>query len=205
MKKAKIGTKLYTVIDKEEYQLNSELYNARFTAIETHNSVYPLKGKTDTGVGIYFTPGDMACKVVKPDEQHTEIYSDKNIIDFNNAKDISDIIKKDNLVRDIENDILTTKDNIFQLNIGNNDMPVMVALKQAINSKQVDIKQYEDRFDQFQNDIRLLKGSNITLGKLVSTCDNFDISAELILKDKEGCANPMNIEIKTDLTDGRSE
>ena len=147
----------------------------------------------------------MACRVVKPDEKHTEMYSDKNIIDFNNAKDISDIIKKDNLVRDIENDILTTKDNIFQLNIGNNDMPVMVALKQAINSKQVDIKQYEDRFDQFQNDIRLLKGSNITLGKLVSTCDNFDISAELILKDKEGCANPMNIEIKTDLTDGRSE
>ena len=72
-----------------------------------------------------------------------------------------------------------------------------------IQYKQVDIKQYENRFDQFQNDIRLLKGNSITLGKLISTCNNFDISAEITLRDREGCANPMNSEIHINLTEGR--
>ena len=79
----------------------------------------------------------------------------------------------------------------------------MKAVKEAINLKQVDIKQYENRFDQFQNDIRLLKGKSITLAKLISTCNNFDISAELTLRDREGCANPMNTELKINLTEGR--
>ena len=106
-------------------------------------------------------------------------------------------------MRDIENEILTNKDNIFNLNIGPDDTPEMKAVKEAINLKQVDIKQYENRFDQFQNDIRLLKGKSITLGKLISTCNNFDISAEITLRDREGCANPMNSEIKINLTEGR--
>ena len=97
--------------------------------------------------------------------------------------------------------ILTNKDNIFNLNIGPDDTPEMKAVKEAINLKQVDIKNYENRFDQFQNDIRLLKGKSITLGKLISTCSNFDIVAELTLTDKPGCANPMNSTIKIDLTE----
>ena len=79
----------------------------------------------------------------------------------------------------------------------------MRALKQAINSKQVDKKQYEDRFEQYQNDMRLLKGSSITLGKLVSICTAFDIGVDLTLRDKEDCPNPMNTEIVVDLTEGR--
>ena len=79
----------------------------------------------------------------------------------------------------------------------------MKAVKEAINLKKVDKKQYESRFDQFQNDIRLLKGKSITLGKMISICNNFDISAEITLRDREGCANPMNSEIKINLTEGR--
>jgi hypothetical protein len=132
------------------------------------------------------------------------MYNSDKIIDYSNIKNIDEIIEKDKLVRDIESDILTTKENIFQLNIGNDDSPEMVAMKQAINTKQVDIKQYESQFDQFQNDIRLFKKSKtITLGKLVSTCNVFDIDATLILKDKNGgdVPNPMNTEISISLTD----
>ena len=83
----------------------------------------------------------------------------------------------------------------------------MKALKQAINLKQADKTQYEDRFTQYQNDMRLLtKGKSITLGKLISLCDIFDISAELILKDKSNnVPNPMNSEINIDLTSNRGE
>ena len=48
--------------------------------------------------------------------------------------------------------------------------------------------------------MRLLKGKSITLAKMKSIYDKFDIEAELILRDKEGCANPMNKEIKMNLT-----
>ena len=202
MKKALINNRLYDVVDKEEYYVNHDIYNPRFTAIQTHGHVYPVKNKTDSGVGIYYQNNSPICKVVKP-ELKDKSYNESIIIDNSNCKTVEEIIKKDNLVRNIENEILATKDNIFSLNVGPDDTPEMKAMKEAINLKQVDIKQYENRFDQFQNDIRLLKGKSITLAKLISTCNNFDISAELTLRDREGCANPMNTEIKINLTEGR--
>lgn len=202
MKKALINNRLYDVVDMDEYTEHQDLYNPRFTAIETNGKVLPIKNKNDSDVGIYYQNNGIMCNVKKPEpDDHT--YDSSIIIDYGDCKTVKDVINKDNLVRDIENEILTTKDNIFSLNVGPDDTPEMKAVKEAINLKQVDIKQYESRFDQFQNDIRLLKGKSITLGKLISTCDNFDISAELILKDREGCANPMNSEIRINLTEGR--
>ena len=202
MKKALINNRLYDVVDMEEYTQNRDLYNPKFTAIEAHNKVFPIKSKNDSGVGMYYQNNGLVCEVKKPNPDDTT-YDASNIIDYSDCKTVSDIIKTNDLVRDIENEILTTKENIFQLNIGPDDTPEMKAVKEAINLKQVDIKNYENRFDQFQNDIRLLKGKSITLGKLISTCDKFDISAELTLRDREGCANPMNTELKIDLTEGR--
>jgi hypothetical protein len=52
--------------------------------------------------------------------------------------------------------------------------------------------------------MRLLRGSTITLSKLVSICAAFDISADLTLRDKAyDIPNPMNTEITVDLTEGR--
>ena len=79
----------------------------------------------------------------------------------------------------------------------------MRALKTAINEKHVDKAQYEDRFDQFQNDMRLLKGKSITLAKLISISSAFDIAVDLTLRDKPDCPNPMHREITVDLTEER--
>ena len=202
MKKALINNRLYDVVDMQEYSKNQDLYNPRFTAIEGHGKVLPIKNRNESGVGIYYQNDGAVCTVEKP-EPDDHSYDDSIIIDYSDCQTVKDVIQKDNLVRDIENEILTNKDNIFSLNIGPDDTPEMKAVKEAINLKQVDIKQYENRFDQFQNDIRLLKGNSITLGKLISTWNNFDISAEITLRDREGCANPMNSEIHINLTEGR--
>lgn len=204
MKKMPMNGKLYNVITMDEYAENPDLYNAKFTAIETASGdILPIVTQPDDSVGIYYKKDSMALHVKKPNAEEAPNYNKDKMIDYSNLKDIREIINKDNLVRDIENDILTTKDNIFELNIRDDDSPEMVAVKKAINLKQVDVKQYEPRFTHFQNDIRILKDNkSITLGKLITACNNFDIAAELILKDKEGCANPMNTEIKIDLTGG---
>lgn len=203
MKKIGIGNRLYDVTTMSEYNEMKDAFNPKFTAIETNNGVtLPIKGRNDSGPGVYFQGNGMVAIVEKPDAEHMQMYSSDKIIDYSHPKDIDEVISKDKLVRDIENDILTTKENIFQLNIGNNDSPEMVAFKRAVNTKQVDIKQYESRIDQFQNDLRLWKGEHISLGKLVSGCNDFDIEAVLILRDKKGdIANPMNTEIVVSLTD----
>ena len=201
MKKIKINNRILNVTDMNDFTKNYEAYNPKLTAIERPDgTVLPVRSKTDTEPGIYYTsPESMVSTVVKPQEGDDE-YTTKDIIDLSNPKDIAEIIHKNQLIKDIQNEIMTTPENVLMLKISNNDTPEMRALKDAINSKQVDKRMYEDRFSQFQNDMRLLKGNKITLGKLVSICNAFDIRAELTLKDAEDVPNPMNKEIKIDLT-----
>lgn len=205
MKKMQINNKIYNVVTMSEYVATQELYDEKFTAIQDHGIVLPIKQKTDVGPGYYIQSNSMVHTIVKPPEQDINKYSESNIIDYNNAKSIGDIMKNNNMLRDIQSEFITDDENILNLKITDGDTPEMKALKTAINYKQADKSQYEDRFDQYQNDMRLLtKGTSITLGKLISICSVFDISAELVLRDKEGAPNPMNTEISIDLTEGRS-
>jgi len=205
MKKMQINNKIYNVVTMSEYVATQELYDEKFTAIQDHGIVLPIKQKTDVGPGYYIQSNSMVHTIVKPPEQDINKYSESNIIDYNNAKSIGDIMKNNNMLRDIQSEFITDDENILNLKITDDDTPEMKALKTAINYKQADKSQYEDRFDQYQNDMRLLtKGTSITLGKLISICSVFDISAELVLRDKEGAPNPMNTEISIDLTEGRS-
>ncbi len=205
MKKVELERRLYSVIDMDEYTQRSDLYSMRSTAIEIKDAgvVLPLRNpNTDTGPGIYYKQNQMFAPIIKPKNESE--YSTDKIIDYTNVKDVGEILEKNALLRDIQQDLMVSgKDNIFTLNITQQDTPEMRALKTAINSKQVDKKAYEDRFDQFQNDMRLLKGNTITLAKMISICDGFDIACELTLRDKEDAANPMGTEIKLDLTEGR--
>lgn len=198
MKKVQIGSILYDVISAEEYDRDPNLYASSYTAIESNGHVYPIVNGTQyKQVGFYPQVSTMCGYIVKSDEQQ---YSADNIIDYNKASDIRELISTNERVRKIEDEMLTTKDNVTKLNISPDCTPEMVALKQAINLKSIDIDKYKNRFEQFQNDFRILKGDSITLGKLISTCKSLDIEADLILRDKPECANPMNTEIRVDLT-----
>ena len=196
---------MYNVVDADDYIQNKNIYNSKFTAIQFNNQdiIYPINSReTDITPGIYFySDSDMVAKVVVPHKDKSEQYNSSNIIDYTNAKDIEDIIKKNKLVRDIQNNIIATSDNVLQLNIADSNSPEMKLLKTAINSKGIDKKQYEERFDQFYNDMRLLNGDNITLRKMISISTAFDIDIELTLKDKPGAPNPMGREYSVDLSE----
>ena len=205
MKKAEINGRLYNVVEMDEFTDHPDLYNPKFTAIERPGEcVLPIKNRTtDTGPGIYYQQGAMVSVVEKPD--NIKEYSIDKIIDFTNTKSIGEVFEKQQIIRDIQDEIMTTSDNVLCLKIGDKDTPEMKALKTAINSKRIDTKQYEDRFDQFQNDMRLLKGNSITLGKLISISNALDISVDITLRDRDNSTpNPMNQTIVIDLTEGRS-
>lgn len=205
MKKIEIDGRLYNITNMDDYTDHPDLYIPKFTAIERPNEcVLPIKNRTtDTGAGIYYQPGAMVALVEKPENMAD--YDPDKIIDFTNPKSIGEVFEKQQIIRDIQDEIMTTSDNILCLKIGENNTPEMKALKTAINLKRIDTKQYEDRFDQFQNDMRLLKGNSITLGKLISISNALDISVDITLRDRDGnTPNPMNQTITLDLTEGRS-
>ena len=209
MKKIEINGRIYSVTTMEEYTDSTDLYNPKFTAIEDHNVVLPIRSKLDNTPGYYYQQPDgdkkgMCCIVQKPENEQP--YSTDKITDYTNPTNIGDILKNNALIKDIQSEIMTSGDNnVLHLTVGPNDTPEMKAIKTAINTKQVDKVDYQDRFSQFQNDMRLLKGKSITLGKLISICSAFDISAELTLRDKPDVPNPMNTTITVDLTEGRDD
>ena len=205
MKKVEIERKLYSVITPTEYTDNLDLYNPHSTALEVAGRVLPVRNPmVDTGPGVYYERDKMVADVIKPSPSHEAEYSTSRIIDLSKPKDIGEIIEKNELIRNIQNDLrVSGKDNICCLNITQADNPERRAVKTASNAKQVDKKTYEDRFDQFQNDMRLLKGNSITLSKLVGICTGFDICCCMTLKDKPDAVNPMGTEITIDLTEGR--
>lgn len=202
MKKIQIGNRIYTIVDMQEYKRAPELYNSKYTAIQAGNYALPIRQMNDIEPGIYNIDPNMVCEdVIMPSAENRQEYSMNRCIDYSNAQSIADIFANNKLIKNIQSEIITDEDNILNLNITDKDTPEMKALKQAINLKRADKSQYEDRFTQYQNDMRLLtKGTSITLAKLISICDIFDISAELILKDQPDAPNPMNSEISIDLT-----
>lgn len=205
MKKAEIDGRLYNVTNMNDFTDYPDLYTPKFTAIERPGEcVLPIKNRTtDTGPGIYYQPGAMVAIVEKPN--NVACYSTDKIIDFTNTKSIGEVFEKQQIIRDIQDEIMTTSDNVLCLKIAEKDTPEMRALKTAINLKRIDTKQYEDRFDQFQNDMRLLKGNSITLGKLISISNALDISVDITLRDRDdNTPNPINQTIVIDLTEGRN-
>lgn len=204
-KKKKIGDKIYDVCTLEEYYQTKEAYIPQYTAIHDPESglVLPIKNKNDKGPGII-----VGCSIsyVKEPEDHEE-YQDTDIIDFDNTKSIHEMMEKQNIVKSLERDILTSPDNIFTPKIFDDDSPEMKALKEAVLDKHIDLDKYGYRLGaNYSNDKRLFNKSTISLQMLKRMCDAIDIEAVLTLKNKSGdIPNPMSKVIQVNLTGGLPE
>ena len=102
-----------------------------------------------------------------------------------------------------EKEILTNPDNIFIPTISEKDSPAMRGLKQAIIEKRIDIDKYQDRFgkENFPNDKRKFKDTDITMFMMNRMNKALDIKATLILEDKSpDVPNPIGRKISIDLT-----
>ena len=60
------------------------------------------------------------------------------VIDFSNTKSMQEQIEKTSELMSMEETILINPDNIFNIRIKPNDLPEMVALKDAVNRKHID-------------------------------------------------------------------
>ena len=64
MKKVELEGRLYNAVTMDEYTQNRELYNPRFTAIESDNGlVMPIRSRVgDDGPGYYYQDGGCSLR-----------------------------------------------------------------------------------------------------------------------------------------------
>lgn len=208
-KKIPINRMMYDVITEQEYdrryKLNPETTRELETdfAIQNGDYVYPVQIPSSE----YSSPGvknyGPVMQYFHPKtEKEKEEYHIKNIIDFNNRDGCAGMIQKVAELAAAERTILTTKDNVTQFVIKEDDTPEFKLLKQALNQKAIDINSYRQRYqNNFSNDLRILvQGNSITFGKLKSIATASDMEVELVIRDKPGCVNPIGTELRTLLT-----
>lgn len=200
--KTRIDNKIYDVISHEQYSSNRNLYDPAYTAISEGDYVYPLRKGKLAKPG-YYDKGIIGF-YVHPKDEDIETYDINKSINFSDSKSIKDIMEKSESLKDIEKDILTTSDNIFIPKVKESDEPEMVALKEAVISKNIDISNYEHRFGgKYNNDIRIFQDNSITLFKLKKFANALDLKCTLTIEDKnKNVVNPMNKKISVVLNDG---
>ena len=200
MKKKVIDEKLYSVVD-EPYQIDPLVQN---TALIYDNYVLPIRGTNDTRPGVYGYNQNAMCMIIKEPQTKEEMeeYGIDGIIDLDSSRSIKELSERADLVRKMEEGIMTNTGDAFYIPYCETDTPAMRGLKEAVNSKAVNIATYRPRFAQPNNDIRMMKKDSITLSKLIEMMNVFDIHGTLILNDKNGCVNKMNKDIIIPLNDG---
>ena len=199
-----IDNKLYNVVPYDEYCSHPEINNNYSTAVEmkigTESKILPVRSPLENLPGIYNR--DWRDDIILPDENDTQ-YNPDQVIDLSNSDNIEELMKKQDQVRNIEKEILTSPGDITVPNISSLDSPEMRAVKEAIIAKHMDINKYSERFgSNFANDKRILKTNAITQKMMKRILSNIDVKATIILEDASpDVANPMGKKIEIVITD----
>ena len=155
----------------------------------------------NTTAGVY--PVGPLSVYLYPQEQDINRYIPTKVTKFSNSESLEQILEKKEVLNSFNEPWVTSTDNTTICTINDDDAPEMVAIKTALNAKQVDFDSYAPRFGvNFPNNKRQLKNSTATLKFIKTFCEALDLDAELTIKDKSNkVANPMNKVIHISLTD----
>lgn len=198
MKKAILNGKMYNLISEEEYLRNKEYYNSvNGVAVEffygTEMIGLPIvQSKNPVGI---FSNGPLIHYNMPEDITKYICNEENNFIDFSNVTNISDYYDKCIRYTDAEREIITNSVNQSKPKIKESDSPLLKLTKQTICDKNIDMDKYADRFENYNNDKRLLSSSNndITIKKSNAMLENLDVDTYVITTNKEGdVPNPMS-------------
>lgn len=209
-----IGNQLYSLTDMKRYRQFADTYQGDKPAIVVDDTyILPVRTESDkSSYGITVKPDQMIAFARLPKQDSEEFFQytmtgNKSAIDMRNKRSIGQYLDGCEDIKKSETDIITNPDNIFQPKPGENDTPAMVALKQAVCEKHIDIDKYDMRFGaNFNNDKRLFNKDSISLPMLVRLCKGLDIKATITLEDKDSnTPNPIGRKIIAELTGGDND
>ena len=204
-----IDGKLLEVTPIESYMKNPNAYLGGYIAIDAGLPyIYPVIPLSSQKPGIVIRKNAPFVFARKPDEDNCEQYKREHVIDYSKVSNYKEFIEAQNMVRELEKDILTSPDNIYVPPEDPEDSVAMVAMKQAVTEKQIDLDKYEPRFGaNYNNDKRTFNKNTISLAKIVRIANALDIKASLVLEDQldnDGNLppNPIGKTITVELTSG---
>lgn len=170
------------------------------TAYQKGKYVYPYRGKYVSSdkkkVGMY-SDGDEFV-FIKPFGQNTRnIYSISNIYKID-IDSIHDIINDEGVIETDTDIIMGETDSMFSPLIMEDDNPLQVLIKKALQDKKIDLKHYKNRFSDSSKmsncKSALFNHGKMSFEKFVTWADVLDLDMEIIINDKKNSANPMNNE-----------
>jgi hypothetical protein len=199
VKKVNIDGNFYDVISWDEYTANPSIYDKNNAIIGPDGLIYPIRGKNDIRPGIY---ADDVMAVFREPTSNRANYSSSRVIDFSKPKNYAEVIEACAKLQEEERQVLTTINNVTIPEIDPDDNPEMVALKQGIIDKHIDLDSYAHRFGpNFNNDKRLLNRTTISMSKLKTYAENLDMRVFLTLEDASSdVPNPLGHKITVEIT-----
>lgn len=212
-----MGGRTLHVFDYDTYNQYRDLlqYDANIgikrTDPDGKEYILPVRGSIQSNMdepGVYLGAQiDFFSRPTTPEEKK-EYYPKKDqIFDFGDTKSMQELLDKSDKLNDIKNQILESPDNLTQAPLKPDDKPAMRGLKLAINSKEIDLDKYKDRFGiNFPNNKRKLADTDITLFQLNRYCECLDMEMDIVFRDAKGdIANPMNKVITVNVYPGNSD
>lgn len=202
MKKKSINGEMYDIISEEEFFRNPELYKGYKVAVENDGLLYPIRAGVQLKETGFYPRNQFLARYVEPPERFVDKYKSEDLIDFDNAKDIHELIEQNNVYKDMEREILTSPDNLYVPKHSPTESPESEIIKDAVVSKEIDINKYKERWgDSFNNDKKEISKDRLSLPKLVRICNNLDIKATLTLENNgPDVPNPMKKPLSIVLT-----
>lgn len=203
--KVTIKNKLYDVTTLEEYLKNPDLFINGHVAIKDESGyVLPVLNTNSPVDAVGINVGPTISKINLPSEDNKDMYSSDRVVDFNNAKSYKQLVAMQNAVMDMEKEIITNPDNTSHYAIKEEDSPAMRLLKEAVNSKHINLDNYEHRFgSNYNNDKRTFNKPNVSLGMLERMANALDMRLTLTLRDvSDDVPNPIGHPISIDITGG---
>ena len=202
--------KLSDVVTFDELHQNQELCSTGSVAVIVEDANgdkfnLPYRPNVTVQPGMMVRPGVYPMgnvgELIFYPQENSEDYQNE-VVDFSDTSSITEYISKQNQLKNIEKEILTTQDNIFRPPVGEDDTPEMKALKMAIAQKKIDIDKYASRFgENFPNDKRKMKDSKISLMLLKRVGEALDMNIQIRISDASpNVANPMGNPITVPIT-----
>lgn len=204
IKKGKVNNEIVDVITSEEYFKNPTMYDTS-TAVQIDNYLLPIR-KTLNRDEVAFYPHENYANLVLPKEKDKDLYSANQVIDFSDKNNFKEIIEKTQKLKNMEREILTSPDNIYEPRITEKTSPEMRLFKEAVGLKKIDIDKYKSRIKGFANDKRILDNDRISFDKMKALGKSFDMKISLTIEDDDkDVPNPMGKKISTVITNASNE
>lgn len=201
IKKVFLEGKLQDVVDSNEFIRRTKFKDSEIlkdTCIDIDGGLYPVASYDPKKETPYAKVVGYGFRLMNTDQVSDEYKSDDKVVDLSNISSSSELLERQNKLREEEMFMLKAKQNkVFAAAIREGDSPSLILVKECLNKKGIDIDNYRGRFDSncdFSNTVRLLVNENnhtLSFQKMQLIGEKFDIDFKITAYDKKDAINPM--------------